>query len=449
MGCMRARTALAACLLALALAPAAADAYFDVAKLPAPPVSGKEIADNVASFSQTYAQRVTGSPAEQAAAAALRDEAASLGYDAKIVDLSGAPGAPPGGTHAVIATRRGTTKPDESIVFGGHYDVVPQTINGAYDNGTGTNMVLALAKSFSQVPTNRSLVFAWYNGEEEGTLASEPHAQSFKDAGKVVRAQMGFDMVGIAWPVAKVGATNCLCMWRGEDDERFDALLSHVNFDVLGFPRGDNLVEVRGLNTRNSDEASWDQRGYPTMRWAGLRTAANYPAYHRYDDTMDTIDTVAGGRTFFEQGLRNTLLSSYYTALTVDNDPPVAVAHAGGTGPVHFDAGGSGDPDGAPASITWDFGDGTSATGSAPAHDYARSGDYTAKVTVADNLWPQVTSTATVPVHAVVAAPAIAQKAKSRARCRKVVRHKHGKRVVKRVCPKAKAKKKARRRKHR
>ena len=332
---------------------------------------------------------------------------------------------------------------------------MPQTINGSYDNATGTNMLRALARSFAQVPTNRTLVFAWYNGEEEGTLASEPHAQSFKDAGKVVRAQMGFDMVGIAWPVAKVGATNCLCMWRGEDDERFDALLSHVNFDVLGFPRGDNLVEVRGLNTRNSDEASWDQRGYPTMRWAGLRTAANYPAYHRYDDTMDTIDTVAGGRTFFEQGLRNTLLSSYYTALTVDNDPPVAVAHAGGTGPVHFDAGGSGDPDGAPASITWDFGDGTSATGSAPAHDYARSGDYTAKVTVADNLWPQVTSTATVPVHAIAPTAAPAVKAKSvkrrraRARCRKVVRRKHGKRVIGRVCPKAKAKKKARRRKHR
>ena len=448
MGCMRARTALAACLLACGLAPASANAYFDVAKLPPPPVTGKEIADNVASFSETYAHRVTDSPAEQAAAAALRDEATSLGYDTKIIDLPLAGSGPDNVTHAVVAVRRGRTKPDEHLVFTAHYDVVPQTINGAYDNATGTNMLRALARSLAQVPTNRTLVFAWYNGEEEGTLASEPHAQSFKDAGKIVRAQMGFDMVGIAWPVAKVGATNCLCMWRGEDDERFDALLSHVNFDVLGFPRGDNLVEVRGINTRNSDEASWDTKGYPTMRWAGLRTAANYPAYHRYDDTMETIDSVAGGRTFFEQGLRNTLLSSYYTALTVDNDPPVAVAHATGTGPVRFDAAGSGDPDGAPAGATWDFGDGTSAKGETPAHTYARSGDYTAKVTVADNLWPQVTSTATVPVHAVVAAPAAKKKAARRARCRKVTRRRHGKRVVVRVCPKAKHKKKTRR-KHR
>src|SRR3954467_8351633 len=143
MGCMRARTALAACLLALALSPAAADAYFDVAKLPAPPVSGREIADNVGSFSQTYAHRVTGSPAEQAAATALRDEAASLGYDAKIGPLPREGQGPDQVTHAVIATRRGRTKPDENLVFTAHYDVVPQTINGSYDNATGTNLLRA------------------------------------------------------------------------------------------------------------------------------------------------------------------------------------------------------------------------------------------------------------------------------------------------------------------
>ena len=35
---------------------------------------------------------------------------------------------------AVVATRRGVTRPKEHILFVGHYDVVPQTINGAYDN---------------------------------------------------------------------------------------------------------------------------------------------------------------------------------------------------------------------------------------------------------------------------------------------------------------------------
>src|SRR3954447_12255170 len=237
---MRPRTALTACLLACGLAPASAQAYFDVAKLPPPPVTGKEIADNVASFSSEYAHRVTGSPAEQAAAAKLRDEAASLGYDAKIIDLPLGGSGPDQVTHAVIATRRGRTKPDEHLVFTAPYDVVPQTINGSYDNATGTNMLRALARSLAAVPTNRTLVFAWYNGEEEGTLASEPHAQSFKDAGKVVRGMLGFDMVGIGWPVATTGPKNCLCIWHGEDDEALGDLLKHVNYDVLKFPNGPN-----------------------------------------------------------------------------------------------------------------------------------------------------------------------------------------------------------------
>jgi hypothetical protein len=35
-------------------------------------------------------------------------------------------------------------------------------------------------------------------------------------------------------------------------------------------------------------------------------------------DNAATIDKVAGGRTFFEMGLRNTLLSAYYTAAALD-----------------------------------------------------------------------------------------------------------------------------------
>ena len=35
-------------------------------------------------------------------------------------------------------------------------------------------------------------------------------------------------------------------------------------------------------------------------------------------DDPDTIDSTAGGRRYFEAGLRNTLLSAYYTAAALD-----------------------------------------------------------------------------------------------------------------------------------
>ncbi|MEZ5936397.1 MAG: PKD domain-containing protein [Alphaproteobacteria bacterium] len=71
------------------------------------------------------------------------------------------------------------------------------------------------------------------------------------------------------------------------------------------------------------------------------------------------------------------------------NRPPAAAA-----GPdrlacpgsaITFDAGGSRDPDGELAAWVWDFGDGTSASGSTATHSYAEPGDYRVLLTVSDD----------------------------------------------------------------
>lgn len=136
-------------------------------------------------------------------------------------------------------------------------------------------------------------------------------------------------MTGIAWPVAgPLTSKNCLCMWHGaRDGEDFDGLLREVNDDFLGFPESPNEVSIEGANKRNSDEASWADQGYRTLRWAGLRRAGDYPQYHLPLDNLATIDATAGGREFFEKGMRNTLLSAYYTAASLDLEGrPVAAA---------------------------------------------------------------------------------------------------------------------------
>jgi hypothetical protein len=176
-------------------------------------------------------------------------------------------------------------------------------------------------------------------------------------------------------------------------------LFKYVNHSFLGFPNTPTTVPVAGNNVRNSDESSFANQGFRTLRWTGMRTASNYPAYHKHDDTMETIDRVAGGRSFFEQGSLNTLKSSYYTFLAVDNhapSPAAVVAVNGST--ASFDARGTTDEDAAPSSYTWDFGDGTTGQGATATHTYTSSGTYTATLTVADNLWPAVTRTTSVTV---------------------------------------------------
>lgn len=277
-----------------------------------PAMTGKQLADKVISFGTTFAGRVTASPVQLNARDAIKAELTSLGYTVNVESYKGA-------LEAVTAFKKGTVQPDQVLMFGAHFDVLPQSLKGTYDNGTGTNMVLALARSFAKVKTRKSLQFSFYNGEEENALASSEQATAYKAAGRKISAYLGFDMVGISWPVG--GTTtdaNCLCMWRGTKDAQLDQLLADVNYRYLRFPAGRQKVSIEGSNVRNSDEASWADAGYRSLRWAGLRKAADYPQYHMPQDDETTIDTVAGGRTYFEKGLRNTLLSAYYTAAALD-----------------------------------------------------------------------------------------------------------------------------------
>ena len=381
--------------------------YFDLDKLPAVESTGKQIADSLAAFVDAHPMRVTGSPTEVMAGEALRTEMAGLGYTATIEPLpaqNGTPAPPMSPLKAVTAVKRGTTNPDEWILMVGHYDNIATTIYGAYDNGAGTNMLRFLAREFADVPTNRSLMFVWYNGEEEGVLASARHAAMLKAENRKISAVFGFDMVGIGYPVKPPSdisaASYCMCLYHGPTDAAWaKPLLGFVNHSYLGFPSGTTQVPIVGNNVRNSDERSFATNGYRTLRWTGMRTASNYPAYHMPDDTMETIDRVAGGRDYFEEGSLNTLKSAYYSALVVDNHLPEPVATANASGlTAAFDGSGSSDPDGALTSYRWDFGDGTSGTGANPSHSYAAPGTYNVTLTVADNLWSDVTRSVTVPV---------------------------------------------------
>ncbi len=63
----------------------------------------------------------------------------------------------------------------------------------------------------------------------------------------------------------------------------------------------------------------------------------------------------------------------------------------------------SSDADGSVASLTWDFGDGSSGTGAGPSHAYTAAGDYTVKLTAKDNDGDQTSVEKTVTVTAAVA----------------------------------------------
>jgi hypothetical protein len=88
--------------------------------------------------------------------------------DVKVRELDMQP-TTPGPREEVYCTKIGTTHPDEMYIIGGHMDGLGYA-EAANDNGSGTALVMELARIFSApgVQTDRSIRFILWNNEETG-----------------------------------------------------------------------------------------------------------------------------------------------------------------------------------------------------------------------------------------------------------------------------------------
>lgn len=90
-------------------------------------------------------------------------------------------------SHNVIAMLKGSTRPDEYVVYTAHWDHLgvgkpdakgDSIYNGAVDNASGSAALLAMAKAFASAKEKpqRSVVFLAVTAEEQGLLGSEYYA---------------------------------------------------------------------------------------------------------------------------------------------------------------------------------------------------------------------------------------------------------------------------------
>jgi Zn-dependent M28 family amino/carboxypeptidase len=88
----------------------------------------------------------------------------------------------------VLGRIPGSTRPNETILYGGHWDHLgvgrpdargDSIYNGAVDNATGIAAVIEIARAFAAGPRpERSVVFAAWTVEEKGLLGSEYYASN-------------------------------------------------------------------------------------------------------------------------------------------------------------------------------------------------------------------------------------------------------------------------------
>lgn len=96
-------------------------------------------------------------------------------------------------------------KKDEIVIVGAHYDHLgydpmldgDKIYNGADDNASGVSAVLQIARAFLATgeQPERTVIFAFWDGEEKGLLGSKYFAQVYPDI-KKVKGYLNFDMIG-------------------------------------------------------------------------------------------------------------------------------------------------------------------------------------------------------------------------------------------------------------
>lgn len=195
----------------------------------------------------------------------------------------------------------------EAVVIGAHMDHLGRTGDtmypGADDNASGTAALLEIAAAMASAPQRprRTVVFAFWTGEEEGHLGSEYYAQHPLWPMEQTTVYLNLDMIGHPWTAEEIRS---LVTDSGiENGAAFLATVKTDDFIELGVPPTardldpvlKQVARAAGLALHldrtdglhgGSDYRAFARKGRPFVRFFG-----NYfPGYHEPTDTPDQVD---------------------------------------------------------------------------------------------------------------------------------------------------------------
>lgn len=184
----------------------------------------------------------------------------------------------------VVATKLGTVTPSEYVVVGGHYDSISQSTStsapGAEDNGSGTALVMELARISAGRDFERSIQFVLFDAEEQGLIGSQRFVSTAVAQGRNIVGAILHDMV------AYYGANYAM---RIEGETAWEWLMSIMATNV------DTFTDIG----RQKDYLSWGSDHVP-FQDAGIAAFLSidydyesYAPYHRTNDTWSSIVTTA------------------------------------------------------------------------------------------------------------------------------------------------------------
>jgi Zn-dependent M28 family amino/carboxypeptidase len=168
-------------------------------------------------------------------------------------------------SHNVIGKINGSSYPNETVSYGGHWDAYGigapdaqgRTIRpGAADDALGLAAMLEVARLFKAAPPRRTVLFAAWTGEERGLLGSEYYAQHPLFPMETMAANLTFDTLQWNGPVK-----DAVLVGRGQSE--LEAYMEEAARAQGRYVTPENHPE-RGLFYR-ADHFSFAKRGVPVL----------------------------------------------------------------------------------------------------------------------------------------------------------------------------------------
>ncbi|MGZ3460784.1 MAG: M28 family metallopeptidase [Archangium sp.] len=220
-----------------------------------------------------------------------------LGLRVRRQDTAGTPYS----TSNVIAEIPGTTKPEEVVLVGAHFDAYH---DGADDNTTGVAALVEMARILSQYKFERTLRFVGFDYEEFGLVGSARYVMAEGKGPERIVASMVFDCIG--YYDTKPGSQLSMPGLPTPPAGDFLAVIaddssSHLASEVYALNQALKVFKVVPLtiprdgtgiltgNLRRSDHASFWVQGQEALFVTDTANFRN-PNYHKPTDTQETLN---------------------------------------------------------------------------------------------------------------------------------------------------------------